>query len=720
MESSQSDHIFPRKTLSGARILWWGRVAITLGLVVYLVLRQWPQLEVVRFRLIQPSHLGLAVGLAIIGVLLSTWLWRSFIPAGNLAPFRHLLVHYLVGMLWNNFLPGGVGGDAVRVMALRSSTGRVEVAVSSVLMSRLASLWSISLMATGAALFHVLRYGFNSSFYLLFLSGSALVAITCGTVFLFDAPMEILMRYLPERWTSWHARLRDYCITPVRLLKALGYAFAIQTCAVGINILTAQALGLPIAAWKLWLSLPLITLVSMLPISIGGFGVRENSYVFLLGLLDVSAAEALVLSLVVYAVLLMVTVSGAGICLLSNSLPGLRSSVSRREKSAHTGGLSRASRLIKRVMRPPEHPATPTDLLFFVTDRCNLRCDHCFYRYAVDASSGTDGLGLNEIERIIGSLREPLRSLVLTGGEPFLRHDLSDICALFNTIRRPDMIVLPTNGLLTEQIASQVERICALGVPHLLVQVSLDGLAATHDAIRRQDGLFERAIATAGVLQKLQKSYRCLEVAIVTTISQRNINELEALAAYVHDEIALPHSFEVVRGSHAPLLTSLAPELASPAHPLDTGSQPLSPDELSALYPRLKQVYRRNTHLLTGDHPLWTALATAYRVGRYQHLVEVIKHRRPFRCPAGEHMGVIYPNGDVALCELSRPIGNLATFNYDLHALWVSEPAQAMRTHLRRCFCTHGCFQTVAMMREPVMVGRMALAAIGYLLRGWD
>jgi MoaA/NifB/PqqE/SkfB family radical SAM enzyme len=368
----------------------------------------------------------------------------------------------------------------------------------------------------------------------------------------------------------------------------------------------------------------------------------------------------------------------------------------------------RAVQVLKGALRAPRRTATPTDLIFFVTDRCNARCGHCFYRYAIDAGDGTDSLGLAEIERVIRSLREPLHSLVLTGGEPFLRHDLADICDLFCAHRRPDLIVVPTNGLLTEQILDQVERICAAGVPRLLV----------HDAIRGHEGSFERAVATAVALRGLRQSHRRLDVAVSTTISRRNIDELEALAAYVHDELSLPHSFDLVRGTRSPLTLSLDPEIAAPAHPVDPACEPLPPAELSALYPRLERIYRRNTHLVTGGHPLWTPLAYAYRVGRYRHLVDAVRRRRSFHCPAGQQVGVLYPDGGVALCELSRPIGNVASVGYDLHAIWSSEPAQVMRARVRRCYCTHGCFQTVAMLRDPAMAGPMARLAMGYLLRG--
>jgi MoaA/NifB/PqqE/SkfB family radical SAM enzyme len=380
--------------------------------------------------------------------------------------------------------------------------------------------------------------------------------------------------------------------------------------------------------------------------------------------------------------------------------------------------MNRAFHALRGVLNAASHLETPTDLLFFVTDRCNTRCDHCFFRYAIDASDGTDDLDLGKIERISHSLREPLHSLVLTGGEPFLRSDLADICDVFGAVNRTEMIVLPTNGLLTDRIVTQVERVCTRNSASIYVQVSLDGLPETHDEIRGARGSFQRAIATARVLRGLQERYKHLYVTIATTIFQRNVEELEALAEFVHDELSMPHSFEVVRGTRFREGSMLDPEIASPSSPVDASSELLPLAELKALYPRLEQIYRRNTYLVTDGHPLWTPFVYAYRARRFWHLIDVVNKRRPFLCPAGDSIGVIYPSGEVALCELTKPIGDLADVDYDFHAVWTSERAQAMRARIRRCFCTHGCFQSVAMMREPQIYGLILQSAISYLIHG--
>ena len=380
--------------------------------------------------------------------------------------------------------------------------------------------------------------------------------------------------------------------------------------------------------------------------------------------------------------------------------------------------MNRALHALRGVVNAGFRPATPTDLLFFVTDRCNARCGHCFFRYAIDASDASDGadpLDLRKIERICHSLHEPLHSLVLTGGEPFLRRDLPDICALFRRINGVEMVYLPTNGLLTDRVVGCVEQVCRQDGARIVVQISLDGLEQTHDRIRGARGSFRRAVATATALRDLQPRYPSLEVTINTTISQQNAAEVEQLAALVQDDLALSHSFEVVRGARFQDYTGLDPRLSSAASPADPTHHPPALDALRALYPQLERIYRRNSALKAGEHRWWRALIYAYRIRRFWHLLDVVTQRRPFRCPAGQTMGVIYPAGDVALCELSRPVGNLGTVDYDFHALWTSPPADRMRTHVCRCFCTHGCFQSVAMLRELPMWARMLVSAASYV-----
>jgi uncharacterized membrane protein YbhN (UPF0104 family) len=321
MDTGRSVQATPVQPSARRRLLWWGRATVTLGLAIYLLWRLKDQLGSIQIHLSHPAYLGFGVLVAVLGVLLSTQLWRLFIPNYRSIPFYHLLSHYLLGMLLNNFLPGGFGGDAARVVALNRATGETDFAVSSVLMTRIASLWSIVLMASAAGVLFTIYQVSNISIQLLVISSCALVITILITLFLFGSPASALLKHLPSHWGSWWMRLREYQASPALLATSLVYALGIQVCAIFINSFTARALGLSIAAWQLWLCLPMITLVTMLPISLGGFGVREGSYILLFGFTGVPAADALILSLAVYVLLTLVTAIGAGISIMFSPSP---------------------------------------------------------------------------------------------------------------------------------------------------------------------------------------------------------------------------------------------------------------------------------------------------------------------------------------------------------------------------------------------------------------
>ena len=98
----------------------------------------------------------------------------------------------------------------------------------------------------------------------------------------------------------------------------------------------------------------------------------------------------------------------------------------------------------------------PFQVTHFVTGRCNARCNHCFYWKSLN--KGTNELSLGEINRISKSMPN-FFSLMLTGGEPFLRDDLSAIAHIYYRNNRIKNLGIPTNGLLPEKIYSTAKNI---------------------------------------------------------------------------------------------------------------------------------------------------------------------------------------------------------------------------------------------------------------------
>ena len=94
-------------------------------------------------------------------------------------------------------------------------------------------------------------------------------------------------------------------------------------------------------------------------------------------------------------------------------------------------------------------------LIYFVTSRCQGNCRSCFYWRGLNRGRE---LSLSEIERIVPSLG-PFHTLLLSGGEPFLRQDLVQICQTFYKNNQPKSIIIPTNGILYNLIPGKVEEI---------------------------------------------------------------------------------------------------------------------------------------------------------------------------------------------------------------------------------------------------------------------
>jgi radical SAM protein with 4Fe4S-binding SPASM domain len=168
----------------------------------------------------------------------------------------------------------------------------------------------------------------------------------------------------------------------------------------------------------------------------------------------------------------------------------------------------------------------PISVWWDITHHCNLNCLHC-YSNSTNKKPGVDELTYSEATNIIEQLAEQgVFFIYFLGGEPFMRPDFLD---LLDVVASHGMsFLINTNGwFITQELARDLKRLGARQV-----RVSLDGSKAeTHDALRNMQGSFERVLSAikylidAGIPQ----------VSVVSTISKRNISELEDiidLAAY--------------------------------------------------------------------------------------------------------------------------------------------------------------------------------------------
>ena len=334
---------------------------------------------------------------------------------------------------------------------------------------------------------------------------------------------------------------------------------------------------------------------------------------------------------------------------------------------------------------------TPVALILFVTSRCNLRCSHCFYWQ--ELNSGENELSIGEIEKIASSFKHPV-SLSLTGGEPFIRKDLKEIIEAFHQGCGTREVGITTNGTLQESTVETVRSVLeADHLSSLSVQVSLDGLEGTHDAIRGVKGSFEKAISTIKELRKIGTHFTGFNLKTALTVQKRNLSELREFVDYLLP-LNIPLRFNIVRGGGFGVFD--LPQIASSGFdPKEGGSSFLSLDEIKGAYALLKEMSNSSKFHFwpTRQQKIW------------ELSIKMLEDQKcTIPCYASDMESVLYSDGDVSFCELSKPFANIREFDHDFARLWKSEDAAKMRKLINRCSCIHGCNLTTGLTFEPETV----------------
>lgn len=324
-------------------------------------------------------------------------------------------------------------------------------------------------------------------------------------------------------------------------------------------------------------------------------------------------------------------------------------------------------------------------LLFYVTSRCNLRCSHCFY---LDELNKHDEMTQEEIERVASSLR-PLGFVRMTGGEPMLRKDLPEVVSIFRRAAGTKRMGIISNGTRPEWTERIVSGIFSLS-PDVKIDIgiSVDGLRGTHDRLRGLKGSFDRARETACVLNGLRERYPNLQTSTVTTVTAANEPELEELyeelASWGMNRLSVNH----VRGKvHDESL-------------------------LEVPYGRYRDFAAKceRYHLGRDASPRAAAQRAKNRLSR--KAIEDVANGRPsdIHCLAGAKIGVLYSDGEVALCEMLEEklpdgsadsrLGNVREAGYDFYRVWHSDNTRRCREWIREtnCSCTHECFLTASIV----------------------
>jgi radical SAM protein with 4Fe4S-binding SPASM domain len=263
-------------------------------------------------------------------------------------------------------------------------------------------------------------------------------------------------------------------------------------------------------------------------------------------------------------------------------------------------------------------------LQMHVTDRCNLRCTHCY-----QGDSLSNEMTLDQLLYVVDQFRSFCGTqgcagqINFTGGEPFVRKDFIDLLETVTSLTPSLRFAIMTNGtLLTDKLAEKI----ALLRP-VAVQISIDGSETTHDHIRGK-GNYSKALC----------GLKCLHAhgvrsVISFTAHQQNFRDFplvvkaarQASAARVWTDRLVPCG----KGDHMRIMT------------------PAQTQEFFNI------VYQEQV-FCAGYEGITTT------VDMRRSLQFLVAGGRPYRCSAGERLLAIMPDGLVYPCRrLPIAIGNV-------------------------------------------------------------
>lgn len=336
----------------------------------------------------------------------------------------------------------------------------------------------------------------------------------------------------------------------------------------------------------------------------------------------------------------------------------------------------------------------PELLAVFVTNRCPLRCRHCFY--VKQMNRRLDEITPAQMETLAASIGR-MGTVVLTGGEPLERSDLADLIGIWSRPDRAQVTALATSGYFPDRLARVLDEVYSRKPDTQLdLGLSLDGPEDVHDRIRQRPGSYRRAMESYRVLEEVRKRRPGLRIHLLLTFSALN-QHVAKRTLLGWDRELKPDSLGVT------LIRGEVPDKS--AFSFDLG---LYREVQAAIEDRSKF-----SAILDGQG-IWAArLGRMFTRMRSDLIVRTCRERRRIMaCYAGRLSAVIYPDGQVHACEiLDSPLGNLGDFSYDLSRLLGSEKAWSRIEKLSRsdCFCTHECNMTPNLLFNPYLCARLVL-----------
>jgi len=296
------------------------RIAISVSLIAFLVKTQLKDFQSV-IEILRSSNkilLLLSLSTHIFGVWITAFRWKTLLNTQKVRLGTSTLsVTVLIGLFFNNILPTSIGGDVFRTYdASKKAKIPLSTSASVIVVERLTGVVSAATYLIAALFLGFTAIGNQPVIIpiVIFFIISLIIA------FLIINPSVLrlgklfnrfsFLRRLREKLSNTYNTLSSFKKYKVVLVKVLIYSFLLQFSVILNYWLAARALGIDLSLTAFIFIVPVVAIIAMIPISIGGIGPRENSLVFIMVAMGITNEKAALCSLLILFMFILVGIVG--------------------------------------------------------------------------------------------------------------------------------------------------------------------------------------------------------------------------------------------------------------------------------------------------------------------------------------------------------------------------------------------------------------------------
>ena len=310
----------------------------------------------------------------------------------------------------------------------------------------------------------------------------------------------------------------------------------------------------------------------------------------------------------------------------------------------------------------------PRVLQISLTNRCNLSCRMCSIANSLPKSQE---LSTAQVLHAINQAKDyGIKEILLTGGEPFLREDLSEITRYCHA--KGLRSIVTTNGTLINDQA--IERMVNSKINHL--HFSIDGLESVNDYFRGQ-GAFNKIVRAVSLLNRLREKENQFSLGFACTVMDNNVDQLLGLVKLADDLNVDVINFQPLVKDNSNFLDKTLPLFW-----VKKENIPVLSEEIS----KIRNYTRKHI--------------TIYEEPRLELLIKYYKGqltRKDWTCFGGfKTVFICFSNNQPLIYSCHGVCGNLDEVN--LKVAWLSQDAHRLRVHSRRCkdLCLQSCYSEEA------------------------